>query len=332
MKKFLFIQTASIGDVILITPAIENLHSSIPDAIIDVLIKKGCENLFNNHHFINNIKIFDKSKNKYKNLIKITKEVRKEKYDAVLCFHRFFSGGFITAFSKADYRVGFNKNPFSFFFNKKLKHNIGNQNNFEHEKDRNLLLVSWLTHNNSAKIKLYPSENDCNKIAKYTNCKYLCIAPASLWFTKQFPASKWIDFINKINDDFKVYLLGSNSDKNICNEIINNSINNNIDNLCGKLDFLETAALMKKAVMNFANDSAPVHLASAVNAPVTVIYCSTVPEFGFTPLSDKSFIIQTKKQLKCRPCGLHGHKKCPEKHFNCAYTINTDELLKTILL
>lgn len=76
--------------------------------------------------------------------------------------------------------------------------------------------------------------------------------------------------------------------------------------------------------MNYVNDSAPMHLCSAVNAPVTAIYCSTIPEFGFGPLSDNSHILQTKEKLSCRPCGLHGFKSCPEKHFKCAWGIEVN--------
>ncbi|WP_239512993.1 glycosyltransferase family 9 protein, partial [Klebsiella aerogenes] len=63
---------------------------------------------------------------------------------------------------------------------------------------------------------------------------------------------------------------------------------------------------MKDAIMNYVNDSAPMHFCSAVNAPVDAIYCSTIPAFGYGPLSDKSYIIETKQPLACKPCGLHG--------------------------
>jgi ADP-heptose:LPS heptosyltransferase len=43
---------------------------------------------------------------------------------------------------------------------------------------------------------------------------------------------------------------------------------------------------MKGAKMNYVNDSGPLHLASAMNAPITAFFCSTVPEFGFGPLSE----------------------------------------------
>jgi heptosyltransferase-2 len=101
-------------------------------------------------------------------------------------------------------------------------------------------------------------------------------------------------------------------------------------NLCGQLSFLESAALMKEAVMSYVNDSAPMHFASAVNAAVTAVYCSTLPSFGFGPLSDTSRIVEIDYNLYCRPCGLHGRKQCPEGHFKCAYDIKAGQLVASL--
>jgi heptosyltransferase-2 len=68
------------------------------------------------------------------------------------------------------------------------------------------------------------------------------------------------------------------------------------------------------------------HLASAMNAPTCAVYCSTVPAFGFSPLSERSFIVEIDYPLYCRPCGLHGYNACPEKHFKCAYDIEVKRL------
>jgi heptosyltransferase-2 len=87
---------------------------------------------------------------------------------------------------------------------------------------------------------------------------------------------------------------------------------------------------MKDAAMNFVNDSAPQHFASAMNAPVTSIFCSTVPAFGFGPLSDDSVVIETDVPLDCKPCGLHGFRACPKDHFKCALTIKKEKLLARI--
>jgi len=332
LKKILIIQTASIGDVILSTPVLEKLHKFYPDSKIDFLLKKENKSLLKEHPFLNKILIWDKKQNKYKNLFNIIKQVRANKYDYVINIQRFASSGLITVLSGAKAIIGFNKNPFSFLFTKSVKHIIGTKQHHRHEAERNLELIKDITDNKicPVNIKLYPSDKDYAYTKQYKNSEYLCIAPTSLWWTKQYPEKKWIEFIKEVNTKYKIYLIGSDKDYTACQNIIYKSECPNVQNLSGKLSLLHTAALMKDAKMNFVNDSAPLHIASAMNAPVTAIFCSTIPEFGFGPLSENSNIIETKKTLNCRPCGLHGLKKCPEKHFNCAYTIDKKQLLNSI--
>ncbi|MCD4773625.1 MAG: glycosyltransferase family 9 protein [Bacteroidales bacterium] len=330
MRKILIIQTASIGDVILSTPLIEKLRHFFPEASIDFMLKKGNEGLFKAHPLINNLIIWNKAERKYRNLFRIIKFFRAEKFDVIINIQRFASSGIVTILSGAKKTIGFNKNPFSLFFSESVKHNIKGENAGIHEVDRNLKLIESITDNSSFKVKLYPGKNDFAKVSQYKTNEYICIAPASLWFTKQYPVDKWIEFCDEADKDIYIYFLGSKNDVLLCDEISKKTKHSNCLNLAGKLNFLESAALMKDARMNFVNDSAPLHLASSVNAPTTAIFCSTVPYYGFGPLSDNSVIIETTKELKCRPCGLHGFNKCPEKHFECAYSINNQQLLNRI--
>lgn len=328
MKKILIIQTASIGDVILATPILQNLHIKYPEAQIDLLLKKGNEDLFNAHPYIRKLYVWDKSERKLKNLYSILKEVQSERYDLVINVQRFFLTGFLTAFSRAKRTIGFDKNPWSLFFSHKVKHKI-REGEF-HETERNVALISHLVANPVTRPVLYPSQQDEALTSQYKTHQFITIAPASLWYTKQFPADKWIEFIRELPKDLHVYFLGSPADKGLCEEIINKSGHANSMNLAGRLRLLETASLQKDALMNFVNDSAPMHLASSVNAPVTAIFCSTVTDFGFGPLSEDSKVVQAEKKLECRPCGLHGHKDCPEKHFDCAQSIKVEQLLERL--
>lgn len=329
MNKFLIIQTASIGDVILITPLIETLHLNFKDAVIDVLVKKGNESLFSGHPFVREVISWDKSKRKYNNLFSEIQRIRRENYDTVINCQRFASSGLITVLSGAKKKTGFSKNPFSFLFSEKYPHHIGTKP-YMHEVDRNLQLVSSFYKVTIRNPKLYPTEADQNLIAGFTKSPFITVAPASLWFTKQFPAEKWIEFIRQIPENYNVIMLGGKNEIELCDTIIAASSHKNSLNLAGKLSMLQSAALMGKALMNYVNDSAPPHFASAMNAPVRAVFCSTVQDFGFGPLSDNSAVIETTNELKCRPCGLHGHNTCPESHFRCAYDITTEQLLKTL--
>ncbi len=323
MHKFLVIQTAFIGDVVLATGIIEKLHAHFPSVQIDMLVRKGNENLLKEHPFLHEVLIWNKQDGKFKNLLKLLGRIRKEKYDKVINVQRFGATGFLTALSSAKETIGFDKNPFSFLFTRKVKHVIDGKT---HEIDRNQQLITHFTDAVASKPILYPSKTDEEFVNQFA-APFICIAPASVWFTKQYPKEKWIDFLKKLPGNLHVYLLGAPTDLVLCDEIKSSVNNPLINNLAGRLSFLQSAALMKRAIMNYVNDSAPLHFASAVNAPVTAVYCSTVPSFGFGPLSEKSFIVEKIEPLYCRPCGLHGYKACPEGHFRCALGIKDEQLI-----
>ena len=327
MKKILVIQTASIGDVVLVTSLLETLNFSMPDASIDVLVKSGNHSLFESHPFINKVVVWNKSNKKYKNLLMVIAMVRVENYDLVINVQRFFSSGLITALSGGRKMHGFSKNPLSIFYSKRFKHRIS-KTEFTHETDRNFQLIKSLVDVDKPLMpKLYPSKNIEAKMSEFKRGIYYTVSPSSLWPTKAFHKQGWIDFLKEVDKDSIIYLLGSKSDYDLCQEIKTSINHPNTMNLSGKLSFLESCSLMREAKMNFTNDSAPLHFASAVNAPVTAIFTSTLPEYGFTPLSDDSLIVETKKPLSCKPCGLHGKRECPKGHFDCSITIDIQDLV-----
>ncbi|MES2566442.1 MAG: glycosyltransferase family 9 protein [Bacteroidota bacterium] len=316
-KNILIIQTAFIGDAILASSVIEKLHTFFPEAKISLLVRKGNESLYHEHPILTQTLVWNKQEGKYKSLFKLLKIIRQLKFDTVINLHRYASSGFLTAFSKARYTSGYDKNPFSFLFDNKSKHKIGDG---RHEIDRYNDLIESITDKTVAKPKLYPTFKQFSKIEPLVSTSFVCMAPSSVWFTKQLPKEKWIELCDSIPKEIVIYLLGGPSDKNLCEEIKSISSHSSIHILAGELSLLESCELMKHAKMNYVNDSGPLHLASAGNAPTTAFFCSTVPSFGFYPLAYNSKVIEVSG-LYCKPCGLHGYKNCPEGHFRCAKEI-----------
>jgi len=329
MYKFLIIQTSFIGDVVLSTAVAEKLHSFFPDAQIDFLLRKGNESLLKGHPFVTQVLIWDKQQSKKRNLLRIAMTVRRQQYTHVINLHRFGSSGFVTWLSGAPNKAGFDKNPFSFCYSRKVEHVISEPYDLDpvHETDRNQWLIEDITDADPAYPKLYPAEEDYARIRGLQTMPYICIAPSSVWFTKQFPTQKWTELIDALPPAYKVYLLGARNDEAMAKAIMQNTCNRNVTSLCGTISFLQSAALMQGAAMNYVNDSAPLHFASAVHAPVTAVFCSTVTAFGFGPLWENGKAVAIEEKLYCRPCGLHGHKACPEGHFRCALEIKKEQLL-----
>ena len=310
------------------TALLEYLHQTAPATPVDVLVRRGNEGLLAGHPHVRNVLIWDKKHRKYAALWDLLGQIRAAQYGRVVTLQRFASTGFLTAFSKAKERIGFAKNPLSRFFTRRVPHAIGDGT---HEVTRNLRLLTDAVPTPLVPPRLYPSAADEAAVAPYAAAgPYICLAPTSVWFTKQYPETKWLELLASLPPNVRVYLLGGPPDVAACERLAAASGRDNVTSIAGKIGLLASAALMRGAVMNYVNDSAPMHLCSAVGAPVTAVFCSTVPAFGFGPLSPVSFIVETKEELACRPCGLHGHAACPLGHFRCAYGIEVGQLLATL--
>jgi heptosyltransferase-2 len=317
MKHFLIIQTAFLGDVILCTPVLSEIRRIYPEAKIDVVVRKGNESILANNPHIHQLVIWNKKEGKYISLVKIIKQLRQNRYDEVINLQRYSSSAIMTLFTKSKMKIGFSSAAMRWVYHKVVPHSLSSG---KHEVARNLSTIQHHGAKELVRPEMFPSEADFEFVENYKNQPYYCLAPASVWFTKQLPKEKWIALTTLLETTGKVYLIGGPDDLVLCDEIAKE--NASVEVLAGKLNLLQSAALIRDAKMNYVNDSGPLHIASAMNAPVRAFFCSTIPDFGFRPLSDDSKVIQTDENLSCKPCGNHGFKACPQGHFKCGFQIN----------
>jgi heptosyltransferase-2 len=261
-KQFLIIQTAFLGDAVLATSILEKLHAFYPDAAIDLVVRKGNEGLFLEHPFLRKVLVWEKRRNKTHNLIQLIRELRSTDYDHIINCQRFFSTGLMTVFAKGQEKIGFSKNPLSFLFSRRVKHSIPEPKALRgqlvnssapivHEVDRLNALIEHLTDAARPLPRLYPtlgSRNDAERV-RYQHTedegRYVCIAPASVWFTKQWPEAKWVELIKSLPAEMHVFLIGAPSDGQLC-ERISNSAGRGFD-VSEDLGPLGSAALMESA-------------------------------------------------------------------------------------
>ncbi|MCX7697331.1 MAG: glycosyltransferase family 9 protein [Bacteroidales bacterium] len=322
--KVLLIQTASIGDTILATAAAGSIKSLDPKAEVHFLCKDSTVQVLEDHPIINRIWVWEKSgSRKYYKLFRLIMELRKHKFDAAINFQRYLSTTLLLILLRADYKALFRSHFLSFFFRYSIKHVLSGR----HEIDRNLELLRLIFPQASFALPVIAIKKPENFIL---SLPYITIFPGSLWETKKTPLEKWIELIGLLPEDMTVYIMGSKSEENLAELIVENVRRENVYNLCGKFSLREVAFIMKYAVMNYTNDSAPTHLATATGASVTTVFCSTVPDFGFYPISPKSYVVEVQEKLNCRPCGIHGKRQCPKKHFDCGKKIDVNQLLQNL--
>jgi heptosyltransferase-2 len=174
------------------------------------------------HPFLNRLYIWDKRGQKNRNLLSLIAELRKTEYDHIINCQRFFSTGLMTVLARGKETIGFDKNPLSLGFSRSVKHTIGDG---RHEVDRLNDLIAHLTDGTRPLPRLYPTPQaraDAERLVfQHTEGqgRYFCIAPASVWFTKQWPEAKWVELIKSLSPELHVFLIGAPGDHALCTRI-----------------------------------------------------------------------------------------------------------------
>jgi len=337
MAKILIIQTAFLGDVILSLPMVQAIAKSLPAAKLDYLCIPHTAAVLQNNPYLNKILQYDKHNTGVLEFFRLISRIRKENYDLIICPHRSYRSALITHLSQVPVTIGFDINPFAFLLTYQAVYNI-----HEHEIKRNLKLLQLIPkfpvdtiHELSLQPQLFPSEHDREVVERlvkfmHTSSPLIAFAPCSKWFSKQIPLDEAVPITNAlIGENFKVILLGGKEDSEYCKRLKEWIPDERLVNFCGRLTPLQSAVLIQKSALLLTTDSAAMHLGAATTTPIVAIYGSTVPRFGFYPLTSEHKIIEVEN-LECRPCTDHGRKNCPLNHFRCMKDIQPADVLNTV--
>ena len=326
--RILIIHTAFIGDIVLSTPLIKKIKDTYPDSDITYVTTPSGEAILKNNPHLNNIIVYDK-RGEHKGISgvwQLGKRLRYENFNMVITPHRYLRSSILSWLSRSPIRKGYDIASGSCLFTEKIKYD-----RTKHEVEK---LLSFVDPENKKRyeIELYPGEKEKMKGDNLwkenllEDKKVVVLAPGSKWFTKQWP----VEYFNKLAESLKklsnvrLIVVGGKDEINLPIE------KENIIDMRGKTSLLELADILSRADVVVTNDSSPIHIASAFKKPrIFALFGPTIEKFGFFPWSLNSKVFQVDR-LKCRPCGIHGGKSCPEKHFKCMRDILPEEVFNEI--
>ena len=315
IKKIVIVQTAFIGDVILITPLIRAVKKLFPEALIDVMVTPQAANVLDNNPHITSVVLFDKRKNKVSAFFRTLSLLKKNRYDLIISPHSSFTTGLLLFLTGIPIRVGFARWTSQYFLTHKLEHLKKTL-----KIRKNLFLLSIFSREDfPIQTELFPSDEMLLNASHFISAlkpdskKVIAVAPGSNWFTKRWPQEYYHELVSKLHEqDYGVVFIGSTDERIICDEI---QPADNFINLAGKLSLLESSAVISKCDLLICNDSGAMHLANAVNTDVFVFFGPTVQGIGYSPIGKNDIVFEVS--LDCRPCGSHGGRSCPLGHHNC---------------
>tara|TARA_A100000164_G_scaffold103210_1_gene90542 strand:- start:1430 stop:2422 length:993 start_codon:yes stop_codon:yes gene_type:complete len=325
-QKLLIIPQNWLGDIVMSQTLLKKIKSNNPKTSIDILVNSSLKNLVERMPEINKVIILDCNHRElglFKRL-RLAKEIKKSSYDRSIVLSRSLKSSLIPYFAKIPIRTG-ELGELRYLLINDLKE-------FSKESRRKTAsrYISMYSDNNEELSEnYYPSldsnsENIKNLSEKYDlkkDKKVIIFAPgAAFGPSKMWPVNKFRELGKKLNNDFKILILGSNNEKSIGNDIVTNK---NMVNLCGKTSIADAVDLMHISKFCVSNDSGLMHLAAATNTKSISIYGSTSPDF--TPPLTKNKDIHYKG-MSCSPCF---EKKCKYGHYNCLVDIHSDDVFKS---
>jgi heptosyltransferase-2 len=148
--------------------------------------------------------------------------------------------------------------------------------------------------------------------------------PNKRWTTEGFAGvGKWLSE----KAGMEVVLAGDGTDREWAEKIAE-LLGGRCVTIAGETGLRQLAAVLKKARVVVGNDSGPGHLAAAVGTPVVALFGPTSEAFGFRPLGERTRVVS--HALDCRPCSLHGGKRCPRGRRSCLDDIEPAEVIGAV--
>ncbi len=320
------LQTSFLGDMVLTTPLLERLAG---EGLVHVVATPANAALLANHPAVASVIVFDKrgADHGLGGLRRVAKRLR-----AVGAQRAYLAQGSSRTAALAwlagiPERIGFETSGGRVFTTRRVPY------------DRSLHHAArlWQLANaagdrsapSSIRPSLYPGGAEHEAVAALLRAHdvqdgeaLVALAPGSVWATKRWPsydrlAAELLE--SPTLHGARLVVIGAAGDAPLAQAIgaaVASTGGAPAIDATGRLSLLGSAALLSRCRGLVSNDSAPLHLASAMNTPTVALFGPTVPSLGFGPLADRRAVVQ-HDALPCRPCHAHGPMACPLGHWRC---------------
>ncbi|MBT4182674.1 MAG: glycosyltransferase family 9 protein [Nitrosomonadales bacterium] len=274
-KKILFITLSNIGDVVLTTPVLIRLAQIYKNAYFDVVGDQRSEMLFKHCPFINKFYRKDKSKG-FIGVLNLVRRIRANHYDLAVDLR---SDGLLYLI-RADKK-----------FNKVKNNNI-------HSAEKHFLSIKQPT-NLMPKPEIWLNKQekiDARKLIPKGYKRILALGIGANSEHKIWPAQFFAELASMLQKNFDFILIVGDSRDNKFVPIFKEAYGGEFLNLCGKLDLLTTAAVIKNSELFVGNDSGLGHIASAVQTKTFTIFGPGEPH-RYRPWGEESYWVQDKQKI-----------------------------------
>ena len=329
MPSSLVIQTSFLGDTVLTTPLLVQLARR---GAVDVVTTRASAPLLANHPAVREVIVYDKrdADRGLGGLLRLARQLRATQYEVAFLAQGSWRSSALALIAGIPSRVGFSTSAGRLLYTKRVPYDAG-----LHHAARLLMLAR--PNGREATVDelrptLYPGAAEREAVDALLRAHgvvagepLIALAPGSVWATKRWPF--YPELASSLANAGRVVIVGGADDRELAEAITR--VQANAIDATGALSLLAAAELIARTSVLVTNDSAPLHLGSAMSTPTVAIFGPTVPEFGFGPLAPRAIVVG-HTALSCRPCDAHGPQRCPLGHFRCMKELDPSSIAEQV--
>lgn len=336
------IQPNALGDTLMATPLLHALVDAVGPGRVDVVVASRSTELLRNLPGLGRLITVQRHLRwrDFRSIleyVRVLRDVRARRYDAVIDLSRVLQFAWMTYLAAPRRSIGVqvrrNMGPRSverleYLYTDEVAVPSGQHIIHEH-----LALLKPLgIRGASDKMIFVPTELERQDAQRWLKDHdlvpgrpYVVIHPSGKWPPKRWHAERFRDLTQRLKSQgLSIVLAGDAWDRSLCASIAQES-ESAIAILAGELSLGAVGALIEGASLFIGNDSALMHMASAVSTPLIALFGPTVADHT-GPLGAQNCVIA--KPIECRPCQLYfTQDRCARGHNYCMDLIEVDEVL-----
>lgn len=320
--------TAFLGDAVLTLPLAQALHKRYPETPIDFYVRAGLEPLFEANPVFNAVYGVRKKSKSLSSIRAMGAAARQRRYSLWVAAHSSLRTGLVSYLSRAKRRIGYSETPLAgLWFTKTTSRRFKELD--EIERLLELALAAGCEESSSEPVLVLSDEAHAEAVTFFETiyndgvASVVGLHPGSVWETKRWPAEYFAEIGRKALEQGAAVVVFAGPGEEAIASLVVEALRKHepekterlVYDVSGKLSLAQLGAFISKLSCYVTNDSGPMHLSWAQKVPTVAVFGPTVKSLGFFPRGRDSHVVEIP--LKCRPCGLHGHKSCPLKHHDC---------------
>ena len=335
-RNILVIKLKQPGDVLVSTPVLAALKEAWPQARVTYLVSRSAEDMIAGHPLLDHLLVADRRQETWSSSWRLLQNLWQANYDLVLELSGGDRGAFYTLASRAPERVGFERSGQPFWQRQSVFTRLLPRPPVKmHMVEQNLEAVRALgVEPRNPRLQFFWDEQVEARVANRLQSfglrprEFVVLHPGAGWRFKCWTPAGYARVIEYIQEvwGLSVVLTASRAphEQELMEEILAECRQTPI-NLSGQLTLKELGATIAKARFFFGADSAPMHLAAAVNTPAVALFGPS-GAFNWKPWGEGHLVIQ--KDFDCVPCGRDGCEG--SKVSRCLTELSQEEVVEQV--